>query len=92
MRWAWAAVAALAGCVATGDGIVAAPPSPEVAACRAPGLQYLVGQPDSVLQTMRLAGTVRIIRPGMAITQDFSPSRVNVQIAPDGRIARVWCG
>ncbi len=91
MRWVLAA-AALSGCVMADDAMVPMPPAPEAAACRAPGLQGLVGQPETVIQTMRLTGTVRVIRPGMMITQDFSPSRVNIAIGPDGRIARVWCG
>ena len=89
MRWiVLVAGFALSGCVMT-DGTQ---PSPMPDTCGAAALQGLVGQPQSVLQTMRFAQTVRVIQPGMMVTQDFSPDRLNIGVGPDGRIARVWCG
>lgn len=71
---------------------VEAAPLPIEQACGAPDLQYLVGQSATTLQTMRFGVTVRFIRPGDAVTEDFSPSRLNILI--DGRevITAVSCG
>lgn len=61
-------------------------------ACGAPALQYLVGQPAGVLDSMRFAGPTRVIRPGMAVTMDYSPNRLNIEIDAAEVIARVVCG
>lgn len=73
------------------------PPGPPVTdplgpVCGADGLQGLVGQPQSVLATMKFAGPTRVIEPGMAVTMDYSPSRLNIWIGEDDRIERVTCG
>jgi hypothetical protein len=36
--------------------------------------------------------TFRYYTQGDAITMDFSPARLNVEIGADGRIKRFWCG
>lgn len=66
-------------------------PDPVENACKAQELQGLVMQPASVLETMRFRGPLRIIRPGMAVTMDFSPERLNIEINDEDRIARVYC-
>ena len=68
------------------------PPLPGADACGASGLQGLVGQPESVLQTMRFSQPLRIIRPGMAVTMDYSPNRLNIELDAAGTIIRVHCG
>lgn len=78
---------ALAGCVIE-DPVLPAPDN----LCGASELQGLVGQPQSVLQTMRFAGPVRVIQPGMAVTMDYLAERLNFWIAEDGRIESVTCG
>ena len=35
---------------------------------------------------------IRYIAPGDAVTMDFSPSRLNVELGEDGRIKRFRCG
>lgn len=88
---------ALAACVATPDpappfpGPVS-PDLPPADACGAPDLQGLVGQNRSVLETMRFAGPVRVIEPGMAVTMDYNPARLNIELNDAGRILRVTCG
>ena len=80
----------LAGCVPTPP-----PPSfetPPVDSCGANELQSLVGQPDLVLQTLRFAAPTRIIRPGMAVTMDYAPGRLNIEINSEDRIRAVRCG
>lgn len=69
-----------------------AQPEPPAADCGAAALQSLLGQPASVLQTMRFGTATRIIRPGTAVTMDFSPSRLNIQIDEAETITRVTCG
>lgn len=73
------------------DPGVIVPPSPE-GSCGAPDLQYLVGQSDSVLQTMKFGGDTRIIYPGMAVTMDYREDRLNIEIDEAGKISRVNCG
>lgn len=87
--------ALLAGCV---DG--GAPPSPGIPplppitedACGASGLQGLVGQDEAVLAGMRFRGPMRLIRPGMAVTMDYSAERLNITLNDAGTIESVTCG
>lgn len=60
--------------------------------CAAKDLQYLIGQPESVLDTMRFGTVVRIERPGDIHTMEYSAERTRIIIGDDGRIARVICG
>ncbi len=60
-------------------------------ACGAAGLQGLVGQSATVLQGMTFKLDTRVIRPGMAVTMDFRPDRLNIEIDAQERIARVFC-
>lgn len=93
MARAWI-IAGAAGLVLAACQLDPAPPAgftPAPEACGTPDLQYLVGQPASVLETMRFAGPVRIIRPGMAVTMDYRPDRLNIEIDGRERIARVFC-
>lgn len=81
----------LAGCVDTGGGYApAAPAGPN--SCGALDLQYLVGAPDTVLETMRFGGPVRVIEPGMAVTMDYLPNRLNIELDQYRMINRVSCG
>lgn len=78
---------ALMGCVE-----VPVDPAPIETACGAAELQDLVGRDAAVLQTMRFGQTVRIIRPGMAVTMDYVAERLNIDIDDREKIARVSCG
>jgi Peptidase inhibitor I78 family len=62
-----------------------------VDACGAAELQDMVGEPKSILETMKFAVPVRVIEPGMAVTADYSPDRLNFEIAEDGTIAKIAC-
>lgn len=81
--------AALAACAEEGPGPVV-DPVPD--ACGAAALQGLVGQNRTVLATMKFGTTTRIIDPGMAVTMDYSESRLNIWIAENNTIERVTCG
>lgn len=60
--------------------------------CGAEDLQDLLGQPAERLATMKFAAPTRILRPGMAVTMDFVPERLNIVIGEDGLIEAVRCG
>jgi hypothetical protein len=83
-----AAFVLLAACMPQPD----VPQPVPVGLCGAAALQGLVGQPASVLQTMKFGGPTRITRPGQAVTMDYSESRLNIKIDKAERIARVTCG
>lgn len=81
---------ALAGCqtsAATHDG---------AGLCRENVVGTLVGQTrinDGAASQFTGASTVRQIRPGDAVTEDFRPERVTIETDPDtGRITRAFCG
>ncbi|WP_054008088.1 I78 family peptidase inhibitor [Cypionkella psychrotolerans] len=82
---------ALMGCLPEPEP-PASEPSPIEDACEASGLQDLVGQSAKKLEVMRFAHTVRIIRPGMAVTMDYSPERLNIEVNAAEIITRVSCG
>jgi hypothetical protein len=65
---------------------------PDRNVCGAAGMQDLLGQDRSVLAAMTLPAGTRVITPGMAITEDYSARRLNIDIGADGRIQRLWCG
>ena len=74
----------LAACVTTSE--------PDRNACGAAGMQDLVGKDRSVLAAMTLPAGTRVITPGMAVTEDFSTSRLNIDLDARGRITGLWCG
>jgi hypothetical protein len=79
----------LAGCVPIAAGL-APDDGPN---CPAARLQGLVGQPAVFAQTVvNPSGSARIIRPGQAVTMDYSPSRLNIEIDANERIVSVRCG
>jgi hypothetical protein len=85
----------LAACVeveSPPDPGVLAPPIPPQDSCGAPDLQFLRGQPETVLQTMKFGVPVRIIQPGMAVTKDYNPMRLNIEIDEAGQVFRIYCG
>ncbi|MDT8858071.1 I78 family peptidase inhibitor [Paracoccaceae bacterium Fryx2] len=82
----------LAACVPATETPPTLPPAPSENACGAAALQGLVGQSARVLRTMKFAGPTRIIRPGMGVTMDYSPDRLNIEIDARERISRVSCG
>lgn len=67
------------------------PPEPGTDDCKASTLSGLVGQPSTVLRTMLLPAGTRVINPGDAVTMDFRPDRMNIEIGTDGRIAKIGC-
>lgn len=66
--------------------------------CGARDLRGYLGQPALALEGARLVGadgspvTLRVIRPGDAVTEDVVPTRVNLRTDAAGIIAAVDCG
>lgn len=89
---------ALLGCVEMMPPRPGPQPGPVTDSCGAASLQYLVGQPATVLAAMTFPAPTRVIEPGMAVTMDYSPNRLNIWLAPgrvqaEGKvIERVTCG
>jgi hypothetical protein len=61
-------------------------------ACGAAARQNLVGTSVGALDAGALPEDRRVIFPGMAVTQDFRPERLNVEVGANDEIARVYCG
>lgn len=81
-RLALALALGLAACVAV----------PDEDACGAAGMQDLVGQDKAVLAAMTFPAGTRVIEPGTAVTEDYSASRLNIDVDASGTITGVWCG
>ena len=45
-----------------------------------------------MLAAMTLPAGTRVITPGMAVTEDYSTSRLNIDLDTRGRITGIWCG
>jgi hypothetical protein len=80
------------------ETVAAAPTPAEVAAgCNARSVQDLVGQYASALiaeGARQRAGAVRVRMIGHdeMVTKEYDPGRLNLQLDPRGRVARVYCG
>ena len=75
---------------------VAPTPSPNVA-CKADAAQLLVGTPFTTrrgerAQRLATARTLRVIRPGQAVTMDYREDRLNVELDAGNRITAIRCG
>ena len=60
-------------------------------ACGSAGYQAIVGSPLAAVTLPADLGA-RIIQPGTAVTTDYNPERLNIEVDVDGRITRVFCG
>jgi hypothetical protein len=65
--------------------------------CRNTGLEAFRGQPatsDSATKLIDASGarTIRWVQPGMAITMDYSPTRLTVHLDAQNRIESLNCG
>lgn len=81
-RLALALILGLSACVA----------APDKTACGAAGMQDLVGQDISALAAMTFPVGTRVIEPGTAVTEDYRPDRLNIDVDATGRISGLWCG
>lgn len=93
---------ALIGCLALMGCMPQSVPEPatpdEADTCGKQRYMDLVGEPERNHTFESTAAPddnlvlVRIIYPNSAITQDYRPERLNVDVNIDGDIARLWCG
>lgn len=93
----------LAACSSTPSSADTAPtnPKPEVAGvgshCRADTLTALSGQMASqevIDRAVRDAGarTLRVVKPGMAVTMDYREDRVTLRVDEQNKIVSASCG
>lgn len=83
---------ALLGCAPPDLRAVSDGPAPVPDTCGAAGLASYLGQPVSALPAKGLWGSVRIIRPGMMVTMDYSAQRLNAHVDGSGIILALTCG
>lgn len=67
-------------------------PVPPVADCGAAGLGSYVGKPVTSLPTNGMWSVLRVIKPGMMVTMDYNPTRLNVRVTGSGKILQLTCG
>lgn len=61
-------------------------------ACGAAALAPLVGRPLAELPATGPWATLRVIKPGMAVTMDYSATRLDVEVDGNGVIVKLSCG
>lgn len=95
---ATAAALVLAGCSSTPSAPDTSMPPP--VDCGAAALSGKVGQSvvGSTAQDVRVGGepinvpgSIRVIHPGMAVTQDFRADRLNLEVGENGTLRRAYC-
>ena len=59
--------------------------------CGASRFRNLMGAPERQIDRATLPAGTRIIRPGQMVTMDFNALRLNIRIAPDGKVAALEC-
>lgn len=74
-----------------------AKPEPAADECGASKLGSYKGQAPAADTMAKIKQTIghdriRTINPGDAVTMDFRPDRLNVEVGEDGRIKRLRCG
>jgi hypothetical protein len=81
----------LAACIPM--GLTPAPtPLADLGACGGNPLHVLVGQPATTLPDKGGWTALRVIKPGMMVTMDYSATRLNVRVDGAGRILALDCG
>ncbi len=92
MRFIILAFAGLAACTEIPPDPPTNQPVEDTTSCGGGPDSNLVGQPVDVLAAMTFPGPVRVIHPGMLITQEYNIKRLNLDVNAKGIITRVWCG
>ena len=64
----------------------------DVAKCGGDPIVALIGRDISAMPATGGWATLRVIEPGMAVTEDYSETRLNVEVDDEDRITDVWCG
>lgn len=100
MRRALAMALLLGGCAPTAEPVAEAPAPPTASGkCTVgdPAMRDLVGRAYTAevgaeLLRRAQAATLRVIRPGDAVTMDFREDRLNVELDAKGAVAAYCCG
>ena len=81
-------------CIETSPPTEAPAPGIPAASCSDPeiDLASFVGRRPEDIGADRLGFPVRVIAPGMAVTMDYSPARLNLETDAAGVISRAYCG
>jgi hypothetical protein len=75
------------------DPLFLGPPlQADLAPCGGNAVLPLIGRSAGALPATGPWGALRVIRPGMMITMDYSESRLNVEVDDQGRITALRCG
>ena len=84
----------LSACAATDVTRVAESPVPKGIddTCRAASVDGLIGQDATALERVLLLVPMRMIRPGIVVTQDYNPERINFHINAENTLRRISCG
>ena len=67
-------------------------PPVDLSSCSAEGMRVLIGREVSLLPDGGGWSSHRVIYPGQAVTQDFSPTRLNLYVNADGIVQSLNCG
>ncbi len=59
--------------------------------CGAARFRALIGTQASEIDESTLPPRTRIITPDMMVTQDFSPTRLNIMVGTNGRVGSLRC-
>jgi len=59
--------------------------------CGAARFRNLIGEESATIDPASLPRQTRIITPDMMVTQDFSPTRLNIIVGTDGRVGSLRC-
>ncbi len=86
---------ALAGCSPVTRPQVEMPSPPETRRCETP-IANLIGKPftpalSADAKTRSGAATVRVIRPGMAVTMDYRSDRLNIELDERDVVTKLGC-
>ena len=94
-----AVTASLVGCAPAASVETPTPPAhnPAPASCNAQALGSIAGRrytPELGAELQRQAGarTLRVVRPGMAVTMDYRADRLTVSLGANDIIERAACG
>jgi hypothetical protein len=88
---------ALSSCASAPPPADPASPVARPGTCQAEPVQWAVGQPAEQATMARVwresgAGLIRPIGPKQAVTRDYRPDRVNVELDAANVITRISCG
>lgn len=64
----------------------------DLSQCGGNALHALVGLPATSLPDRGSWGALRVVKPGMMVTMDYSATRLNVQVDDADRIVALRCG